>query len=72
MNGKCEWVFVDVFTKLPLTKSVYNRLSKNFKICLVSPELLGRPQDIIPYQKKLRELGARIDAVLTKTPEKWF
>ena len=70
-KGKCEWVVVDVFTKLPLTKSICGSLSKNFKICLVSPELLGRQQDIKKYQKRLSAIGANIDAVLTKTPVEW-
>ena len=69
MAGKAEWVWVDCFSKMPLDKESCKILSKNFKICIVSPELVGRPQDVDKYVKKLK--GFKIDAVCTKMSEKW-
>ena len=71
MAGRAEWVFIDVFTHLPLDDSAYSRLSKKFKICLVSPELLGRENDIEAYKELFRAKGYKIDAVLTKQPARW-
>lgn len=69
LAGKVDWVFADVMSRLPLTPALHERLGRQFKICLVSPELLGRPEDIGAYQKKI---GARrLDAVLTKLPARW-
>lgn len=66
-EGKAEWVWVDCFTKYPLTKEVADLLqSKGFKLCLVSPELQGRPQEIEQYVESLRAQGIRPDAVCTK------
>ena len=69
LSSKVDWVFVDVMTKLPLSGTAHKYLADNFKICLVSPELFGRPQDIEVYQKKMGE--HRLDAVLTKLPQRW-
>jgi tripartite-type tricarboxylate transporter receptor subunit TctC len=69
MAGKCEWVWVDCFTKLPLTREVYAQLKKHFKICLVSPELLGRPSEIGWYREQLA--GMEIDAVCTDQGRDW-
>ncbi len=69
LRGKVEWLFVDVFTKLPLDDRSHGVLSQYFKICLVSPEILGRAGDIQNYKKLLN--GLKIDAVLTKMPEQW-
>ena len=69
-KDKAEWVWVDCFTHLPLTKESHTQLKKHFKICLVSPELQGYPNSMIKEFKKQIE-GFEIDAVCTKYPDLW-
>jgi hypothetical protein len=68
--GKVEWVWVDCFNDLPLTKNNYQLLKTHFKICLVSPELqgydVGRIED---FKTQLADMS--IDAVCTKCPDLW-
>ena len=59
-----DWVWIDTNTKLPLNQDIVRRLSK-FKTCLVCPERWGRPEDIGPYIQRMKELGFRLDAVMT-------
>jgi hypothetical protein len=67
MQGRVKWVWVDCFEKLPLTSQAYQRIKGlGYKLCLVSPELQGRPQDIISYRNYLEDEGISIDAVCTK------
>lgn len=67
LEGKIEWVWVDCFTRLPLTRENYATLKgAGFKLCLVSPELQGRATDIEPYKKELESLGVEFDAICTK------
>ncbi len=75
MQGKAKWVWVDCFSKLPLNPQNYKLLKQaNYKICLVSPELQGREQDIIPYKRYLDDNNIKIDAVCAKAHNfpKWF
>lgn len=72
--GKVRWVWVDCFTRLSLTRDDYLRLREGgFKLCLVSPELQGRPDDIVPYKKQLAQGGIEFDAICTKeyNIQKW-
>lgn len=70
LAGQAEWVWVDCFTKMPLSKRSYETLSKHFKICIVSPELQGRDvKEIAEYKKSLSSF--KIDAVCTKRPDLW-
>ena len=63
MAGKCKWVWVDTFTKNPLTKKIADEMhSLGYKICFVSPELQGQPECKIKY---LDEIMYEIDAVCT-------
>lgn len=71
LAGKVDWVWVDCITKFPLTEDNYMRLSEHFRICLVSPELLGRPREEIQEIKK-KISGRRIDMICTKLPDAWF
>lgn len=59
-----DWVWVDTNTMLPLDKDAVTRL-KPFKTCLVSPDRWGRPEDIAPYAACIKELGMRLDAVMS-------
>ena len=69
LAGKVEWVWVDCFDKFPLDQNAYRRLSKHFRLCLVSPELVGRTDDI--EAMKTQTVGMKIDAVCTKYPKEW-
>lgn len=74
LAGMVDWVWVDCFTKFPLTSTDARRLAEaGFKLCLVSPELQGRmaPEEITAMRALLAERGITADAVCTKTPELW-
>ena len=70
LSNKVDWVWVDCFKEMPLTRSVYDSLKKHFKICMVSPELQGQgPGKIALFKEQLR--GISLSAVCTKAPELW-
>jgi len=69
LAGKVEWVWVDCFSRFPLDEEAFRRLSRHFKICLVSPELVGRQEEIKIIQGQIE--GMKIDAICTKLPEMW-
>ena len=65
--GLVDWVWIDCFTRLSLNKKDYKLLKEaNFKLCLVSPELQGRPDDIAAYKKQMAEDEIVMDAICTK------
>ena len=69
--GKVDWVWIDCFTRMPLTVQVYSELKKHFKLCVVSPELQGRSVDTIStFAEQLRPF--EVDAVCTKRPDLWI
>ncbi len=74
LAGKIDWVWVDCFTRFPLTHDEFQRLKRaGFRLCLVSPELQGRDaengiQDLVQF---LREPRIEADAVCTKRPDLW-
>ena len=70
LAGQIDWVWVDCFTRLPLNDQSYARLSRWFKICMVSPELQGHdPGRIREFAEQLEPYT--IDAVCTKRPDLW-
>ena len=74
LAGKVNWVWVDCFTKFPLSVDDAMRLKNaGFKLCLVSPELQGRDAEIeIPaLASLLRARNIASDAVCTKRPDLW-
>lgn len=74
MQGKVSWVWVDCFSKLPVTSDNYRRLKEaGFKLCLVSPELQGQPDKIEEYRDYLLENELLFDAICTKeyNIERW-
>lgn len=70
-QGSAAWVWVDCFTHLPLDESVAADLvAAGFRICVVSPELQGHPEE------KIREVAEQcaalpVTAVCTKHPQLW-
>lgn len=74
LANKVDWIWVDCFTKFPLSEEDAQRLKESgFKLCIVSPELQGRDADIeIPQLASLlRERNITADAVCTKRADIW-
>jgi len=74
LADKVEWIWVDCFTRFPLTHDDAVRLKNaGFKLCLVSPELQGRePETEIPQLiETLHSQQIIADAVCTKRPDLW-
>jgi hypothetical protein len=62
-----SWVWVDVFTQLPLTSFVEKFIrQRGLKLCLVSPELQGQQEKLVDYKILLAKRGVTIDAVCSK------
>lgn len=67
-RGKVRWAWVDCFDGAPMPAAEVERLRPDFRVCLVSPELQGRPL------AELANFGALFplaDAVCTKDPGAW-
>jgi len=74
MKNKVKWIWVDVFTTLPLSYEICKKIKDmNYNICLVSPELQGREDDIEKYAKIIKQDNLIIDAICCKiyNIEKW-
>jgi hypothetical protein len=57
MKSKVKWVWVDCFSRLPITKENYQILKDNgFKLCLVSPELQGQNEKLEEYKQYLEPM----------------
>lgn len=74
LAGMVDWVWVDCFTRFPLSEKDARRLKDvGFKLCLVSPELQGRDAnaEIPQLASLLKERNILADAVCTKRPDIW-
>ena len=74
MKGKINWIWVDCFSKLPITRENYKLLKESgFKFCLVSPELQGQDENLEEYKEYLKDGGIIFDAICTKiyNIERW-
>ena len=74
MKGKINWIWVDCFFKLPITRENYKLLKESgFKFCLVSPELQGQDENLEEYKEYLKDGGIIFDAICTKiyNIERW-
>ena len=70
LKGKAAWVWVDCFSRSPLDRLSFARLSSHFKICVVSPEIQGHgAREVRAYRRRLKPFS--IDAVCTKRPGLW-
>jgi len=72
--GLVDWVWVDCFTRLSLSRAEHDRLrGAGFRLCLVSPELQGRDagRDIPAMAAQIASDGLVFDAVCTKRPDLW-
>lgn len=71
MKDLVKWVWVDCFSRLPITSESYAILKNNgFKLCLVSPELQGQPEKIDEYKAYLESEQIKFDAICCKTQNK--
>ena len=69
MKNQVEWVWIDCFSKSPLTPEIVVQLKQTkLKLCLVSPDLLGRPGEIETMAQQIQKLGLSLDAICTKAP----
>jgi hypothetical protein len=62
-RGKVDWIWVDCFTKFPVLDSC---ITKDFKVCLVSPTLQGRPCET-KFAGMSQEQLVFVDAVCEKS-----
>ena len=64
MKGKCDWVWIDTFTKNPLDKTAYQIIKiLGYKMCFVSPELQGQPEKIDEYLDEIKDFD--VEAICT-------
>lgn len=69
LAGKIDWVWVDCFSRFPLDRASWLRLTgAGFRLCVVSPELLGRTNtsEILALRGLFADWGVVPDAVCTK------
>ena len=74
MKTRVNWVWIDCFTKLPITIDNFSKLKElGMKLCLVSPELQGQEEKIYEYKEYLNENNINLDAICTKiyNVDKW-
>ena len=74
LAGKIDWVWVDCFSKFPLTNIEYKRLKNaGYKLCVVSPELQGRDPrtEIACLIELLAEREIVADAICSKRIDIW-
>ena len=62
-----SWVWIDVFTSLPISREVLDHLhGLGLQTCLVSPELQTQPEKVADYRTFLVSQGAIPTAVCSK------
>ena len=69
LAGKVDWVWVDCFSRFPLDRADWRRLKDaGFRLCLVSPELLGRVSEaeVLALRSLFAGWGVEPDAVCSK------
>jgi hypothetical protein len=70
LAGQVDWAWIDCFNRLPFDPESHRRLKAHFKLCIVSPELQGRPLDtIVDFARELAPY--QVDAICTKRPDIW-
>jgi hypothetical protein len=67
MSQKVDWIWVDCFSKLPITLENYKIFKNlNYKLCLVSPELQNQDLKLQLYKNYLQKKDIIFDAICTK------
>jgi len=68
MSKKVDWIWVDCFSKLPITHENYKTIKNlNYKLCLVSPELQNQDIKLEFYKNYLQKKDIIFDAICTKS-----
>ena len=68
LKGAVQWIWLDCFSGKPAPLSLVKKIKKDFKICLVSPELQGYPPERIAL---FRPLAPYVSAVCSKYSSLW-
>lgn len=73
-NKKIDWIWLDVFYNLDFLSPELVFQLRNFKLCLVSPELHTWRSEVTNniLLKKFKELDFKVDAICTKNSEYWI
>ena len=67
MSRKISWIWVDCFSKLPITSKNYTIFKKyKYKLCLVSPDLQNQSEKIERYKLYIKKKGIKFDLICTK------
>ena len=67
MAGKVEWIWVDCFSKFPLSNEQYQEMKAlGYKICFVSPELQGQGERVEEYKEEILDKNILFDAICSK------
>jgi len=69
-KGSVQWVWVDCFHGEALDISLVERAARDFKLCLVSPELQGHSLE--SKVKEFLPLAPLMSAICTKNPNFWM
>lgn len=68
MAKKANWVWVDCFTKLPITKEIEEELHHlGYQLCMVSPELEKQDEKLEEYATYIKSENIKFDAICTKS-----
>lgn len=67
MAGKIDWIWVDCFTKFPLSYEEYKEMKElGYKLCFVSPELQGQIEKLEEYKSKIINANIIFDVICSK------
>ena len=69
-KGTAQWVWVDCFHAYPGDAATWARLSGDFRLCIVSPELQGHGVERIGAERANLS-GRAFHAVCSKRPDLW-
>lgn len=71
LKGLVDWVWVDTFNKNPLNVEIYNKLKEaGFKLCLVSPDRWGRPEENKSINDFFKQNNIILDAIMVGNENK--
>ena len=72
MKRRVKWVWVDLFHSFHFKTEEFDEMKQmGYSICLVSPELHGRFDEVKPYAEYIKKNNITPDAVCTKCIDLW-
>ncbi len=67
MKGNVNWVWIDCFSRIPVSSKEVDELhAMGYRLCMVSPELQGRQEDVEDYAAYIKDNNWTLDAVCSK------